>query len=116
MQKLTEAQLLDDKVDRKNDFSVPGTVRSILFEDLNANAFKKNKKRKPKNISSVSGSNKETKKDDKENANTKANYQPVVSSTAMVTCWHGQGRGGCFGRGSTKYSGIFDLIVWIVHL
>ena len=84
MQKSTEAKL-DNKVDGKIDLPVSGTVRSMLFEDLNANAFKKNKKRKPKNISSISGSNKETKKDDKDNVNTKVNNQPVCSSTAMVT-------------------------------
>ena len=43
MQKSTEAQL-DDKVDGKIDSTVPRIVGSILSEDLNAKAFKKNKK------------------------------------------------------------------------
>ena len=68
----TVAQL-DDKVDDKIDSTAPGTVRSILVADLTANAFKKNMKRKPENISSVSGSNKETNKDYKEKGFHKSN-------------------------------------------
>ena len=84
MQKSTVAEL-DDKIDNKIDSTVPGNVRSILISDLDAKAFKNNKKRKPGHMSSFSGSNKETKKDDQENAETKAINQPIVSSTAMVS-------------------------------
>ena len=59
MQQSTNAQM-DDKVAGKINQTVPRTVRSILSEDLNTKAFKKNKKQKSKNTSSVSDGNKET--------------------------------------------------------
>ena len=60
MQKSTEAQL-DETVGRKIETTVPRTVHSILFKDLNPIAFTKSKRRKSKNTSSVFDSNENTK-------------------------------------------------------